>query len=163
MTEISPGKYQATIAPFQPRHGYATVQITIHCPGGSTQTISFTIYIDPSGHVRTVSGAPIEGATVTLFYFDDGVGDFAVVPDGEAIMSPANRANPDLTDADGYFGWDVIAGSYKVRAEKAGCVSPADPSQTYVESDILVIPPPITDLDLRLDCGKTIFLPLMRR
>jgi hypothetical protein len=167
MTEVSPGQYRATIAPLRPLHSYATVQITIQCPNGPPQVITFTIYIDPSGHVRTVSGAPIEGATVTLFYFDDGIGDFAVVPDGEAIMSPANRTNPDLTEANGHFGWDVIAGYYKVRAQKAGCVSPTNSAQSYVESDMLVIPPPITDLDLRLDCRgngeNTIYLPLIVR
>jgi hypothetical protein len=69
-------------------------------------------------------------------------------------MSPANRSNPDMTDADGHFGWDVFEGYYKVRAEKDGCVSPADPSQTFVESDVLTIPPAVTDLDLRLQCAS---------
>jgi len=81
-------------------------------------------------------------------------GTFTIVPTGDAIMSPANRTNPDTTDAEGHFGWDVVAGFYKVRAEKAGCVAPFDASQAYVETEVLVIPPPVTDLDLRLDCGS---------
>jgi hypothetical protein len=69
-----------------------------------------------------------------------------------------------LTDAEGHFGWDVIAGFYKVRAEKAGCVAPNNPDQPYVESEILVVPPPVTDLDLRLDCHeKIVYLPLIQR
>jgi len=81
-------------------------------------------------------------------------------------MSPANRANPDMTDAEGHFGWNAIGGLYKVRAAKRGCVSPNDPAQPYVETDILGIPPPIADLDLRLDCGINnmhLYLPLARR
>ncbi len=164
MTEISPGLYRAIIAPLRPQHGYVTVRITIQCPDGSTQTPTFNIYIDPSGHVRTVSGAPIANATVTLFYFDEATKEFAVVPDGDSIMSPANRVNPDLTDVNGHFGWDVIAGFYKVRAQKAGCVSPSDPAQAYFESGILTIPPPITDLDLRMACSTNmLFLPVIMR
>jgi len=68
MTEISPGHYQARIARLRPVHGYASVQITIHCPGGSTQTLTFTLFIDPSGHVRTIFGTPVVSATVTLFH-----------------------------------------------------------------------------------------------
>jgi hypothetical protein len=153
MSEGPAGTYKATIPAFYPNHGQFRVHISIACPGGSQQTKDFTIYIDPSGLVRTVGGDPIEGATVTLFRSDSSGGPFAVVPDGDALMSPANRTNPDATDAGGHFGWDVIAGFYKVRAEKDGCVSPQDPNQAYVETTVLTIPPPVTDLDLRLDCG----------
>src|SRR4029434_7374883 len=102
---ISPGHYRATIAPLRPLHSYASVQITIHCPGGSTQSRTFTLFIDPSGHVRTIFGTPVVSATVTLFHTESVTGTFSMVPDGEAIMSPANRTNPDLTDANGHFGW----------------------------------------------------------
>jgi hypothetical protein len=166
MTESSPppGRYQSTIDPLHPHNGYATIHITIQCPDNSTQTIDFSIYIDPSGTVRTIYGTPVMSATVTLSYFDEVTGTFTIVPDGDAIMSPANRTNPDMTDAEGHFGWDVIAGFYKVRAEKAGCVSPGNPDQLYVESEILVVPPPVTDLDLRLDCRENlIYLPLILR
>jgi hypothetical protein len=108
----------------------------------------------------------IAGGTVTLYHYDDVAETFTVVPDGESIMSPANRANPDTTDTEGHFGWDAIGGLYKVRAAKAGCVSPNDPAQPYVESDILGIPPPLADLDLRLDCGINnvhLYLPVARR
>ena len=68
-------------------------------------------------------------------------------------MSPSNRTNPDLTSAEGVFRWDVITGYYKVRAEKAGCVSPADPQLSFVETEVLQIPPPALDLEIFLDCG----------
>jgi hypothetical protein len=164
MLEGPSGVYNAAIAPLHPSHGRAEIQIMIECLGGSSENINFNIYIDPSGFVRTIFGTPVEGATVTLFYFDFAAGDFVAAPDGDAIMSPENRTNPDMTNQDGHFGWDVVAGFYKVRAEKDGCVAPFDPAQAYVETDVLVIPPPVTDLDLRLDCGESVlYLPLIQR
>lgn len=111
----------------------------------------FPIYIDPSGYVRTVDGAPLTGATVTLLRADAAGGPFSVVPDGSAVMSPSNRRNPDASEDDGHFGWDVIAGFYKVRAQKAGCHAPGagDP---VVETAVMTIPPPVTNLDIRLQC-----------
>src|SRR4051812_11709007 len=67
-------------------------------------------------------------------------------------MSAENRSNPDTTDASVHFGWDTIAGYYKVRAEEDGCGNPDDPGQAYVETDVLTVPPAVTDMDLRLDC-----------
>jgi hypothetical protein len=116
---------------------------------------SFPIYIDPSGFVRTVDGAPLAGAKVTLFRSEAKSGPFAVVPNGSAVMSPMNRVNPDLSEASGHFGWDVIAGFYKVRVEKAGCHAPgaATPS---VETTVMTIPPPVTNLDIRLQCDPAV-------
>jgi hypothetical protein len=59
-------------------------------------------------------------------------------------MSPGNRSNPDTTDSDGSFGWDVVAGYYKVRASASGC--------NTAETAVLTIPPPVTDLELDLSC-----------
>ncbi len=156
MSETSSGQYQAVIPALRPHVGYADVTITIDCPVGTPdQQISFDIYIDPSGTVRRVAsegGAPIVGATVTLFRLNTTSGLYEVVPDGSLIMSPANRTNPDLTDAAGHFGWDVIAGLYKVRAQKAGCTGPG--GSAFVETIALTIPPPVLDLDLRLGEGS---------
>jgi hypothetical protein len=66
-------------------------------------------------------------------------------------MSPSNRRNPDASEADGHFGWDVIAGFYKVRAEKAGCHAPGAGDPT-VETPVMTIPPPVTNFDIRLQC-----------
>ncbi len=109
--------------------------MTIDC-GGSTTTIGFDLYIDPSGTVRDNHGAPISGATVTLLRSDTPMGPFDIVPDGSAVMSPGNRHNPDTTDTDGHFGWDALSGFYKVRAQNAGC-------NGVVETAILQIPPPV--------------------
>ena len=75
---------------------------------------------------------------------------------GSAVMSPMNRVNPDLSEADGHFGWDVIAGFYKVRVEKSGCHAPALPGQAIVETGVMTIPPPVTNLDLRLECTAAV-------
>ena len=146
MTEspVGSGNYSATIPPLSPNTGDAVVEISIDCPSPPDETVEFAIYIDPSGFVRTTGGAPIPGAEVVLFRSSDADGPFIQVPDGSAIMSPGNRQNPDETDGTGHFGWDVIAGFYKVQASADGCGS--------VTSAVMNIPPPVTNLDLRLNC-----------
>lgn len=151
LTEGPAGTYTANVT--VPFFGEAVMTITIGCPDDDDLTeIEFNIYIDPSGFVRTVEGEPIVGATVTLFRSDTEAGPFTQVPDGSVLMSPSNRVNPDVTDATGHFGWDVVAGFYYVRAEAEDCTSPDDPSQAFVDTEVLTIPPPVTDLDIRLDC-----------
>ncbi len=147
LVELPSGTWTAVFAAPYPHHGNATISWTISCGTSG----SFNLYIDPSGVVNTIGGSPIAGATVTLFRSDNPGGPFVQVPNGSAIMSPGNQTNPDLTNATGHFGWDVLAGYYKVRAEKAGCTAPG--GGAFVESAVLPIPPPVTDLDLRLDCG----------
>lgn len=153
MTE-SNGTYTATIPALYPNHGDARVTVTIHCPDGTTPTVVFDIYIDPSGQVVDQFNNPVAGATVTLLHSDDVSGPFTPVPDGSGIMSPTNQHNPDTTNSRGLFGWDVLAGYYQVRAEKVGCVSPTDPAQPYVLSQTLTIPPPVTGLVLQLHCNQ---------
>jgi Subtilase family/Nidogen-like len=148
------GHYSASIAALYPDHGNAVTTITSTCPDpGDDGQLRFDIYIDPSGMVVDRLGRPVVGATVTLLRSDTSNGPFEIVPAGGSEMSPANRVNPDTTDGDGSFGWDVIAGFYEVRASKPGCVSAADPNVAYAETSVLEIPPPATNLVLRLDCG----------
>ena len=155
MAEGPPGQYSATMDPLAPATGFALITIDVDCADDTQdEEIEFGIYIDPSGWVRNSQGAGLEGATVTLYRSHSPSGPFTIVPDGSAIMSPSNRVNPDSTDQTGHFGWDVVAGYYKVRAEMEGCVSNADRSQPYTESRIMEIPPPVFDLDLRLYCGE---------
>ncbi len=153
MTEGPAGAYQATIPELYPNTGQALVSIHIDCPGADPdQNIAFNVYIDPSGTVLTLGGDPVEGATVTLFRSDSSSGPFDAVPNGSGIMSIANQLNPMTTGPDGHFGWDVIAGFYRVRAEKEGCLS--ETGAPFAETDVLTIPPPATDLELRLDCQE---------
>lgn len=150
LTEGPAGVYKATVAGARGT-GSGAITFAIDCPQGPDVDESVAIYIDPSGHVRDEDGDPISGATVELFRSDTPKGEFTPVPDGSDIMSPSNRANPDISSGDGHFGWDVIAGYYQVRVSKDGCVAPGS-DEPVLRSRIMEIPPPVTDLDLRLRC-----------
>jgi Ca2+-binding RTX toxin-like protein len=152
-----PGRFDADLPAFYPTHGYISITIAITgCTNpADDEDTSFQAYIDPSGTVTDTAGHTIAGATVTLYRSDASAGPFTEVTDGSAVMSPANRHNPDTSDSDGHFGWDVIAGFYKVRVAKSGCHAAGDPTTAYAESDVLTIPPAVTDLALTLDCGET--------
>lgn len=142
-------------------HGPATVTVEIRCQDEQTYTTQSTLYIDPSGRVMDTNGDPVPGATVTLYRSDTQNGVFTPVSNGSAIMSPANRTNPDLTDANGHYRWDVQPGWYKVRAQKEGCTRPGS-SQPYVESPAKQVAtdlPPVTDLNLVLYCGEELRSP----
>jgi hypothetical protein len=152
MVESPAGTYTAPVVFPSPYHGYANIIITLQCPGDDPTQIAFNIYIDPSGMVVDANGNPVTGATVTLYRSDLASGPFEVVPSGSGVMASANRVNPMLTNSAGLFGWDVIAGYYKVRAEKSGCVNANDHAQLYAQTDVLTIPPPVTDLRLELYC-----------
>ncbi|MHB1835564.1 MAG: carboxypeptidase regulatory-like domain-containing protein, partial [Solirubrobacteraceae bacterium] len=80
-------------------------------------------YIDPSGTVRTQRGAPVPGAKVALLRRSGRRGRLTQVLRGSAIMSPANRRNPDRTNALGHFGWDVLPGFYQITVTHPGCTS----------------------------------------
>ena len=151
MVSDGAGHYSATIPPLSPFHGQAEVHVFIDCPPGTPdQDVTFDIYIDPSGTVVDQSGRPVDGATVTLRRSDSPEGPFTVVPEGSDLMSPANRSNPMTTGGTGRFGWDTVAGYYTVTAAKAGCTA-ADGSAS-ASTDVLEVPPPVTDLRLVLDC-----------
>lgn len=145
--------YAANIAALFPEHGPITVTITTSCRNQPSHTTAFNIYIDPSGTVRNANGNRILHARVTLYRSDNALGPFEVVPDGSTIMSPANRVNPMFSDDSGHFGWDTLAGYYVVRAEKPGCTAVGRAELPYAETDVLPVPPPVTDLELRLDCS----------
>jgi hypothetical protein len=154
LVESPAGTYTGKVPPLAPRTGVAHVALALDCPASAGESVGFDVYIDPSGTFRALAGTPVANATVTLYRADSPTATFAPVEGGSAIMSPLNRRNPDTTGSDGRFGWDVIAGYYKVRAQAVGCVAPDDPSRLYVETGVLTIPPPVTDLDLRLACPQ---------
>jgi cellulase/cellobiase CelA1 len=149
MDESQPGYYSAFVPQLYPRHGDAIVTMNVTCNGVTTPTV-INIYIDPSGVVKNTKGEPIDSATVTLYRLNNGV--YQAVPNGSTIMAQYNRRNPDTAGEMGTFGWDVQAGTYKVRAEKAGCYKPGTPTQAYIETAALVIPPAVTNLELVLEC-----------
>jgi hypothetical protein len=99
---------------------------------------------DPGGVVEEADGTLIPGATVTLLRSDTAGGPFVQVPNGSAIMSPANQNNPDHADASGHFGWDVVAGFYEVQATAPTCNTATSP--------VLTVPPDMSNLVLQLTC-----------
>ena len=115
--------------------------------GGFGSGSGGSFYVDPSGVVATRGGVPVAGATVTLTRSQTRSGRQRPVPSGSVIMAPSNRRNPDRTGPFGNFGWDVLPGYYQVSAHKHGCSGSAHTS-------ILTIPPPFTNLLLRLRCPR---------
>ncbi len=151
---FSSGQFTAVVAPLSPASGVASVVITVDdCPPSTSDEIEFAIHINPSGFVRTNGGVPIAGARVVLLRASLPGGPFAQVPrqggatepGGAAIMAPGNRANPALTNANGKFGWDVVAGYYKIHASASGCVTE--------ETPVFTIPPPVANLEISLNCS----------
>jgi streptogramin lyase len=108
-------------------------------------------YIDPSGTVRTTKGVPLSAAKVVLERRPSAVEPFAAVANGSVLMSPSNRRNPDRTDRLGRFGWDVLAGTYRVRARRRGCRAARGRGKD-VFTRALDVPPPRLGLVLRLRC-----------
>ncbi|MGI8551217.1 MAG: carboxypeptidase regulatory-like domain-containing protein [Dehalococcoidia bacterium] len=147
MIEGLDGTFTAIVPQLRPSHGPATVTFSVaNC--GALTIPPFTIYIDPSGSVQTDSGRPIAGVMVTLLHADSAAGPFSTVQDGSAIMSPANRHNPSLTDGAGRFGWDVMSGYYQVTASKQGCSATGNSTSAVLHA----LDQPITDLVLTLVC-----------
>lgn len=103
------------------------------------------LYVDPSGRVVARDGAPLARAKVVLRRAATKKGRLKPVRNGSTVMSPKNRRNPDRTDAQGHFGWDVIPGWYRVEASLRGC-------RRTKRTKRLQIPPPVTDLLIRLPC-----------
>lgn len=85
---------------------------------------------DPSGFVYEVSkDNPISGVTASIYYKDDN-GNETLWTDAPL----ADQINPQLTDKDGSYMWDVPYGEWKVKFEKDGYET--------VYTDWLPVPPP---------------------
>lgn len=80
----------------------------------------------------------LSGATVTLQRRVDGEFE-AVAPDDRAI-SP--NVNPELSDADGRYRWDLAAGRYRVRVVKEGYYPTV--------SRVAEVPPAVADLHVAM-------------
>ena len=142
------GTFSGKLPAVYPLHGNGSVAIKVtNCPVPSqNETFEFSIYVDPSGTVvdGNHGNTPVAGATVTLLSSDSLTGTFTAVEDGSPVMSPANRANPDTSHANGAFGWDTVPGYYEVRATKPKCGT--------VTTEAFQVPPPQTNLELVLHC-----------
>ncbi|MDD4369352.1 MAG: Ig-like domain-containing protein, partial [Oscillospiraceae bacterium] len=99
--------------------------------------VQIAILIDPSGIITDAhSGQPIPGVRAECEY---------EVNEGNWQRWPAEnfgQVNPQLTDEKGYYGWDVPAGTYRVRFTHS--------AYNTTISEVVYVPPPKTDLNLGL-------------
>ncbi|MED4299314.1 carboxypeptidase regulatory-like domain-containing protein [Geobacillus stearothermophilus] len=94
------------------------------------------VLIDPSGYVFEGSMENrLEGVTAVVYEQKDG----SWVPWNAALYG---QVNPQVTDAEGRYGWDVIQGKWRVEFMKEGY-------EPYT-SRIVVVPPAETQLNVPL-------------
>ena len=96
-------------------------------------------YIDPSGYIfEGIEGNLLEGVKATVYYLDTESGEW-VQWDSEAH---GEGPNPNISGADGKYGWDVLIGKWKVVFEKDGYYT--------VESIELDVPPAHLDVNMSM-------------
>lgn len=94
---------------------------------------------DPSGYVYEVEpGNRIEGVTATALYWEEA-GEYWQVWDAEWY----GQLNPQTTNREGRYAWDVPEGLWKVVYEKDG--------YALAESDELPVLPPHFDVNIPMD------------
>ena len=100
----------------------------------------FVVFVDPSGTIYDgCTNQPLAGATVTLLKNEPyGSSDYVVPDSTEHIPS----FNPEVTAADGLYGWDVVPGRWRLRVSK--------PGYETVTTDPFDVPPPKLDFDITL-------------
>jgi hypothetical protein len=98
--------------------------------------------VDPSGFVRSTTGIPLGHAKVTL-QREGAAHKFSAPATGDhAVFDPA--INPELSDQLGHYGWNVVPGMYRTTVSHPKCSS--------VVSRTVAVPPPVTNLSVRLRC-----------
>lgn len=122
------GVFSTTLSnSLQPMVGDATIHFVSVC--GNVDT---PIHVDPTGKVFYSDGkTPVYGAKMTLLYSTSGTafGPFASVPNANyqlanpILNSNGNQANPVLSTAIGSYGWSLVPGWYRVKAEMPGCAA----------------------------------------
>lgn len=133
------------------------IMVAVQCTEGSLeQKVGVLALVEPTGYVfEDVDGdglwdpavdRPIAGAEVTLEMRVDGEW-ILVNPEPAATWQGFAawpgvypRANPQLSNPDGYYGWDVPDGEYRIRGEARG-YNPAT-------SRSVTVPPRMADLNL---------------
>lgn len=96
-------------------------------------------YIDPSGYIfEGTENNLLDGVRATVYYLDKASGEW-VKWDSEAH---GEGPNPNISGADGKYGWDVLIGKWKVVFEKDGYYT--------VESIELDVPPAHLDVNMSM-------------
>ncbi|MBQ9779359.1 MAG: S8 family serine peptidase, partial [Clostridia bacterium] len=95
--------------------------------------------MDPSGYLYAGAPAyPVEGVKAYLYYLDEDGETWTLWNSGDFGQGP----NPYPSDANGYYGWDVLPGKWKVVFEGEG--------YARAESIVLDVPPPHMDVDIAM-------------
>lgn len=123
------------------------VAITPRYPDNTTgPVLEFPIkLIDPSGFIYNEAKGTawkLPGATVTLQYRDPLLNTWVNMNEEAYPGQFSPVTNPQVTGADGRYGWDAAAGSYRVVVSRTGFET--------TTSRVVDIPPPVTDLDVGL-------------
>lgn len=115
-----------------------------------------TVLIDPSGYVYVVDGEtkqPVKGVQVVL---EEKTGE----TDQDWTQWNANQymqQNPQITDIQGKYGWDVPSGKYRLKLSKEGYVSQI--VEKYIDSNgeetEITIPPVRTDVNIEMQKDPT--------
>ncbi|MHB1127932.1 MAG: chitobiase/beta-hexosaminidase C-terminal domain-containing protein [Bacillota bacterium] len=102
----------------------------------TTALVEILILIDPSGYVSdAITGLALPGTKAVVQKLNENTNQWA---DWDAARY--GQINPQLTDATGYYGWDVPEGKYRVVFSKTGYVN--------YTSEVVIVPPPKTDLNV---------------
>jgi uncharacterized repeat protein (TIGR01451 family) len=117
-----------------------SVDLELGIPGFVKVTCKFRV--DPAGYIYDIdTGARIANASVWLQQ-PDGQGNWENVPTGENPPVSQPDTNPLTSDKDGGYHWDTFPGAYRVHVE----------AQEYEpgNSNVVAVPPPVTDLAIGL-------------
>ena len=139
LAPTGPGALWSAAVTLSGSHGSTTLTFDVTCSDNTVEPKDGgSIFIDPSGSVvNACTQAPVEGATATL-QTESAPGVFESPLAGSFI--PA--VNPETTGADGSYGWDVLAGVWRVHVGAPG-YQPAN-------SPVLTVPPAVTDVTIEL-------------
>ncbi|MCS7283265.1 MAG: carboxypeptidase regulatory-like domain-containing protein [Anaerolineae bacterium] len=137
----TPNSYTAVFTDYEWSWGTHEAVVTAISCGGTpvSQKVADITLIDPSGYVYdAITGARIQGATVTCYYSDTEKNEWVI---WEAALYN-NQLNPQSTDAEGRYGFMVPPGQYYVTASKPG----------YADNrtEVYTIPPEVTDANIPL-------------
>lgn len=122
---------------FDPEHPYWKRRIE------ALNKYNISVIHDPSGFVyEAVTDNRVQGATASIFYEGDIEDIYGDIHRGPILWDAENygQVNPQMTNAEGRYNWDVPKGLWQVKIEKAGYET--------AFSEWLPVPPPQLDVNI---------------